>query len=547
MADIPSGESVIPARRATESRLFDPLRHTDFRRIWLASLPQNFGFMISGIGAGWSMTEMSGRADRVALVQAALNVPFMLFAVPAGAIGDVYDRRKVCAIAVACAMASALALFLLGWMDRLTPAILLTCCFLIGCGNAFFGPVWQSSVPEQVPPRDMPSGVALNSMSYSIARSVGPAIGGVLTAIGGAMVAFGTAALGYLPMIAAQLMWRRELETPKQPPEQVGRAVMSGLRYVFHSPAIRSLIVRTFIFGIGTGALLGLMPLVSRDLLNGGAQTYGLLLGAFGVGSVLGAPLVGRLRHIWPIERHVSIGMAAVGLMIAALAMIRSPWLAYPALVVAGVGYVNALTNLNVTVQTHAPRWVSGRAQAAYQAAMAGGVAIGAWVSGELAEATSTSATLALGGGITVAGILLGRISPLSNPRSDPADVLSSLSEPAKAIPLSGRSGPLTIAIEYKVPNDAAPAFRNAMMEVSRIRKRNGAFSWSLARDIAEPDAWIEQFSCATWDDYLRQRGRMTAAEREVLKDIQGGKGVRQARVRRWLGRPYGSSNKLTD
>src|SRR3954449_13553003 len=198
-----------------------PLRHSVFRRIWLASLLSNLGLLIQAVGAAWAMTQMTSSADKVALVQTALMLPVMLIAMPAGAIADMYDRRMVALVSLSIGLAGATALSVLAWQGHLTPELLLVFCFTVGSGMALFGPAWQASVSEQVPAEALPSAVALNGISYNIARSFGPAIGGFIVAAVGSVAAFSTNALFYLPLLIALYFWRRVSEPSRLPPERL--------------------------------------------------------------------------------------------------------------------------------------------------------------------------------------------------------------------------------------------------------------------------------------------------------------------------------------
>jgi MFS family permease len=213
-----------------------PLRHSAFRRIWLASLLSNLGLLIQAVGAAWAMTQMTPSADKVALVQTALMLPVMLIAMPAGAIADMYDRRIVALVSLSIALAGATALSLLAWLGRLTPEILLAFCFVVGSGMALFGPAWQSSVSEQVPAETLPSAVALNGISYNIARSFGPAIGGIVVATAGAVAAFAANAVLYIPLLVVLFLWRRASEPSRLPRVRLNRAIVSGVRYIANSP-----------------------------------------------------------------------------------------------------------------------------------------------------------------------------------------------------------------------------------------------------------------------------------------------------------------------
>src|SRR5271169_6355744 len=269
--------------------IISPLRHAVFRRIWTASLLSNLGLLIMGVGAAWRMTQMTSSADMVALVQTSLMLPVAIVSTPAGAVADMFDRRIVGLAALSIALAGALSLTALTWLGVMTPTLLLLFCFLIGSGMALFGPAWQASVSEQVPAEALPSAIALNGISYNIARSFGPAVGGVIVAAAGSIAAFAANAFLYLPLIIVLFLWRRLQEPSRLPPERLVRAVISGVRYILHSPSIRIVLTRTLVTGIAGGSVSALMPIVARDLLHGGAQTYGVMLGAFGMGAVIGA------------------------------------------------------------------------------------------------------------------------------------------------------------------------------------------------------------------------------------------------------------------
>ncbi|WP_242124050.1 MFS transporter [Sphingobium sp. Sx8-8] len=531
-----------------EGSSFAPLRHTIFRRIWTASLLSNFGLLINGVGAGWAMTEMSGKPQDVALVQTALMLPYMLFSMLAGAISDTYDRRKT-AIAMLCfASTSAILLVASAWSGLLNPTLLLVLCFLIGTANAMFGPAWQASVSEQVPAHDVAPAVALNSVSYNIARSFGPAVGGIIVAAAGSVAAFAVTAVCYLPIMLALYFWRRMPDPPRLPPERIGWATISGIRYIFHSPSMRNVIMRCATMGIAGASISSLMPLIARDLVGGKAATYGILLGAFGMGAVFGALLMPILGRRLSREVHVGGGTAIMGAAVILLSFCRSELAAIPTLIVAGICWMQALTSFNIAIQTQAPRWVVGRALAAFQAATAGGIAAGAWVWGHVSEWLGTAGGVGLSGVALLACVPLGLLWRMAGEGTDVSAREEPLPSPEVGLALTGRSGPISIEIEYRVPAERARQFYDTMLAVALFRQRNGAYQWSLARDIAQPDYWIERFSCPTWHDYLRQRDRMTTGEAAILdraaaETLDG----EPYRVRRWLERPIGSVRWQTE
>lgn len=536
-----------PRKTFSADGITAPLRVLTFRRIWLASVLANLGALIRSVGAAWAMTQMTSSADKVALVQTALMLPVMLISMPAGAIADMYDRRIVALVSVGIALASAAALTALAWLDLITPNLLLALCFVVGSGMALMDPAWQSSVSEQVPLETLPAAVALNSISYNIARSVGPAIGGIVVASAGAVATFALNALLYLPLIIALFLWKRISAPSRLPPEKLSRAIVSGVRYIINSPSITVVLVRSMVMGVIGGGIIALMPLVARDLLHGGAQTYGAMLSAFGLGAVIGALNITELRKRMAGEAAIQACALSMGGAIIAVALSGEPVLTAVALFLAGAVWMIAWALFNIGVQLAAPRWVAGRSLAAYQAAGSGGIAIGSWAWGYLADVTGVQTTLLISAGLMLVTPVLGLWLPMPriSAREQEGEMLA---DPEVRLELSGRSGPLVVEIEYRVSRENARAFHNVMQDVQLFRQRTGAYGWSIARDIADPELWTERYHCPTWLDYLRQRNRSTQSERAL--DGQAAAfhvGPEPIRVRRMLERPFGSVRRNED
>ncbi|MGY3488005.1 MFS family permease [Bradyrhizobium sp. USDA 4011] len=518
-----------------------PLRYPSFRLIWLASLLTNLGTLIQGVGAAWAMTQMTSSADRVALVQTALMLPVMLISVLAGAIADMHDRRIVALIALSIEASGAIALTVLDLYGLATPNVLLALCFVVGVGMALRYPAWQSSVGEQVSADALPAAVALNSISYNIARSMGPAIGGILVAAAGAVVAFAVNALLYLPLIAALIVWKRATQPARLPPEQLSRAIISGVRYIMNSPSVRIVLSRALLTGVISGAIIALMPLMVRDLLHGGAKMYGIMLSAFGLGAVLGALVVAEVRRRMSGEAAIRACALSMGGAMAAAALSREPVLTAAALLLVGTGWTMTWLLFNIGVQLSSPRWVTGRSLAAYQAVSSGGIALGSWAWGRLTDSAGVDTALLVASALLLLSPLLGRWLPM--PRiTAKGEEPETLEDLKVRVALTARSGPLVVEIEYRIPQENALAFHVLMQEVQLSRKRNGAYGWSIACDIADPELWTERYHCPTWLDYLRQRSRSTQAERALDRQATAlHVGPVPVRVRRMLERPFGS------
>jgi MFS family permease len=530
------------AARPTRSwGALEPLRERTFRTIWCASVVANFGQLILGVGAAWEMTRLA-TADMVALVQTALMLPLMLVSVPAGAIADMFDRRKIALVGLGFAVLCAAALTTLAAIGLTTPWVLLVSCSLIGSGVALYSPAWGASISEQVEAKHLPAAIALGSISYNVARSFGPAVGGVIVAAAGARAAFATNAVAYLPLLAAFFMWRRKHVVPRLPPERIDRAIISGTRYALHSPPIRTVLVRAFSFGTANAAASALAPLAARYLLKGTASTYGLLLGCAGVGAVAGALLVSTVRERLKVEQAYALCAILGGVMVVGVGLSRSVLLTGALMAVSGGVSMLAIALLNVGVQLSVPRWVAARSLAWFQASLTGGLAIGAFIWGRVAAAWGVEQAFFASGIALLLTPFLGLILPM--PRVSLADfeMIDVGHEPEVALAITARSGPIVIEIDYRVAPAKARHFYNVMLKLQRVRLRNGAFEWSIARNIADPELWTERFHCPTWADYLRQRSRLTLSDRELQAAADAfDTGDRSGRVRRRLERPFGS------
>lgn len=503
----------------TPNRVTDPaqrpsalsaMRYPIFRQVWFASASSNFGGMIQSVGASWLMISIAKSADMVALVQASVALPVMLFSLVAGAMADNYDRRRMMFGAQLFMLLVSVALALCAWSGLIMPWLLLLFTFLIGCGAAFNAPAWQASVGDMVPRAELPGAVALNSMGFNIARSVGPAFGGAIVAAAGAAAAFGINAVSYVALLVVLARWRPPPNPQLLPREALGSAMAAGVRYVVMSPAIRAVLGRAFVFGAGASAVMALMPLVARDLVAGGPLTYGLLLGAFGLGAIAGAMGSTRLRDLLSTEGLVRWSCIAFAIAAAVAAMSSWLLLTMVALMLGGASWVLALSTFNVTVQLSTPRWVVARALSLYQMAAFAGIALGSWLWGIMADHGDVRMSLLAAALVMLACALLGFWRPLARLTELNLDPFSHWQEPATAVPIQPRTGPVVITIEYRIRDEDVPAFLGAMAERRRIRRRDGARHWRVLRDLADPQVWIERYLTPTWLDYVRHNSRLT-------------------------------------
>ena len=525
---------------------FAPLREPTFRRIWTASLFSSFGHLILGVGAAWEMTRLSDSPSMVALVQTAMMLPLMLVALPAGAVADMFDRRKIALAGLGFSIVASAALTLVAVFGLTTPWLLLGFCVLIGGGVAFYSPSWQASIGEQVSEEHLPAAIGLGTISYNLARSFGPAIGGLVVLAFGAQAAFAITAAFYVPLWLAFFAWQRVHTPGRLPPERIHRAIASGARYARHSPPIRTVLTRAFVFGLASASSVALAPLVARDLLGGGDQgaaIYGILLGAAGVGAVLGALFMSDLRHRFSNESVVRICTVATAISLVTIGLSTSLWLTCIAQFISGACNIVSFAMLNVSVQLSAPRWVTARALSLYSSALTGGFAIGAWIWGMVAQNNDVVFAYVASAAAVTATLLLGWLLPLPAGSEDEDTTSVEIgAEPEVAMALTMRSGPVVIEIEYDVDPDQSREFYGVMVQVEKLRMRIGGFEWSISRDIADPAIWIERYLCPTWGDYLRMRARYTQADLDIQEQADSfNRTGHGRRVRRRLARPYGS------
>ena len=493
--------------------LFAPLSNTTFRDLWIANNISNLGGLIQGVGAAWMMTSISASENMVALVQASTTLPIMLFSILSGALADNFQRRQVILWAQTFMFIVSVLLAVFAYLGWIGPWTLLAFTFLIGCGTALNNPAWQASVGDMVPRQDVAGAVSLNSVGFNMTRSVGPALGGAIVAFGGGAAAFAANAVSYLALIYALFRWKNSEKARALPREDIGPAVAAGLRYVAMSPKLLKVFFRSFVFGLSSVAILALMPIVARDLIKGGPLTYGLLLGAFGVGAIGGAFANGWLREKLTSENIVRLSFAGFALSEAAMGATGNGLVSGLAAAVAGACWVIALSLFNTIVQLSTPRWVVGRAVSFYQTASFGGMAAGSWLWGSVAESADSATALSIAAIVTAVGVVIGFFLPMPVFEELDLDPLDRFREPDLNLEILPRSGPIAINIDYEIADQDVSEFLSLMVERRRIRIRDGAQAWALMRDLENPHIWTETYHTPTWVDYVRHNHRRTKAD----------------------------------
>lgn len=361
-----------------------PFRYPTFRAIWVANLASNLGSMIQSVAAAWLMTDLTSSHRMIALVQASATIPIMLFGVVAGAIADNFDRRRVMLAAQIGMLVTSALLALTTWLGLITPYLLLAFTLGVGIGTALNSPAWQASVRQQVGLADLPQAISLNTISFNLARSVGPAVGGLLISLWNVSLAFALNAASFIAMIVVLWRWRPEVRPIERKP--MLPAIATGIRFCTGSSPLRRVLIRGLAFGFGVSGYQALVPAAVRDRLHGGEIDFGMMLGLFGIGSIVAALFISRIRRRFGVE--VVLAAATLSFVIAqsVLAEASSVYQALPAAFLAGGGWVMSLTSLNVAMQMRSPEAILGRCLSIYQAVTFGGMALGSWAWGTLAD-----------------------------------------------------------------------------------------------------------------------------------------------------------------
>ncbi|CAH1658805.1 MULTISPECIES: MFS transporter [unclassified Chelatococcus] len=509
-----------PAASPTGSSGFAPLRRSVFAVLWVATVLGNTGSFMRDVASAWLVTDLSASPAAVAAVQAAGMLPVFLLAIPAGVLSDILDRRRfLIAIQIMLGCVSA-TLMLLAQSGLMSVSLLIALTFVGGIGAALMGPTWQSIVPELVPRAELKAAVALNSLGINIARSIGPAVGGFLLAAFGAAVTYGADVASYLIVIAALLWWKRPKSAEDELGEHFAGAFRAGLRYARASRELHVVLLRALVFFAFASAVWALLPLITRELLRGDAAFYGVLLGSVGLGAIGGALVLPALRERLGVDGLMLTAAIVTGAAALALAMAPPRWLAVAILLAMGGAWIIALTTLNATAQAILPNWVRGRALAVYLTVFNGAMAGGSLTWGLIAQEIGLSATLILSAaGLIASGLLVHRVRL---PKGE-ADLTPShhWPEPSLAEPVADDRGPVLILIEYRIAQRDRTAFLSALERLSHARRRDGAYSWGVTEDAADPEIIVEWFMVESWAEHLRQHRRVSHADADVQGEVR--------------------------
>lgn len=494
---------------------WSPFKHSVFRALWIATVVSNVGTWMQNVGAAWLMTSLTKSPVLVALVQVATTLPMFLLSLPAGALADILDRRRLLLVTQAWMTAAAAILGALTLAGLTGAWSLLSLTFMLGLGAALNGPAWQAIVPELVPRRELLPAISLNSAGFNLSRAVGPAAGGAVVAAAGVGATFVLNALSFLGVLWVIYRWRRPVTEAALPGERMLAAMRSGVRYVRHAPKLKAVLIRAGLFMLFSSSLWALLPLVARYELGGGPGDYGILLGCFGAGAVGGAAILPRLQKYLAGEVLLALMTVLSAAMLAVLALVPLMTVLAAAMLLSGAAWLVVFSSFNVAVQTAVPAWIRARALSVYMLVFAGGLSAGSVLWGAVATHRSIREALL----ISALALILSLLTALRYRfHLEDTDLSPSLHwpEPHLVLEPHPEQGPILVTVEYRIDPAAARSFAQAMRPLNLIRRRDGAIRWGLFQDAADPGRFLETFMVETWMEHLRQHERLTVADRAV-------------------------------
>lgn len=487
-----------------------PLKHLTFRMLWGTWLMANVCMWMNDVAAAWMMTSLTASPIWVALVQTASTLPVFLLGLPSGALADILDRRRYFILTQFWVAVVALLLCLAILSGVMTPALLLALTFANGIGLAMRWPVFSAIVPELVPRPQLPAALALNGLSMNASRIVGPLVAGALIASAGSAYVFVLNAVLSVISGLVIMRWRREHVPNPLGRERLFSAMRVGVQFVRQSARLKAVLLRISLFFFHSTALLALLPLVARGL-QGDAGTFTLLLASMGAGAIVAAMFLPRLRQAMSRDTLVMRGTVLQSAATVAVAFAPNVYVAAPAMFVAGMAWISTANSLNVSAQLALPDWVRARGMSMYQMALMGSIATGAALWGQVATLSNVQTSLITSAITGVAAMLLAH--RLVADRSIEEDLTPSREFKAPVADAPPKTGRVMVTIEYRIDLARAADFRVLMQESRRSRLRQGALTWELLRDIAEPGRYLEQIVDESWTEHLRRFDRVTAAD----------------------------------
>jgi MFS family permease len=512
-----------PASVAPKSSTFTALRNPVYRNLWFATLLSGTCVSAHDTAASWVMNMLSPSAFLLSLMSTVASLPFFFFTLPAGALADMVDRRKLMLVMNFWLSCTAALLAICGFLGFLSPWILLLCVFLTGVGFAFNSPAWSAVVPDIVTDAELPSAATLGGLQLNISGIIGPAIGGILLRFFAPNWLFALNSACFLVVILAIVRWKENVKSCKLPLENFLESFTTAIRYVRHAPSIQVVMARNILFAFFISIIPALMPVVGLKQLNFQPASLGLLFTCMGAGSVFGAVfVVPRARDHLSSNALILLANLVVVLVYLGMALVRDPVIFMLVAALAGVAWTLAASELWVAGQRAMPSWARGRMNASVIMVAQGGLALGGVVWGYSASTLGISQTLLVAAGALLLSLLLTiplSINFISDLDFEPAPVAAHVHHRLTHVPRP-HDGPVSITIEFEVDQRRGSDFMRKMRDVRLIHLRNGAFSWRLHEDLERFNTFRLEMMVPSWNEHLLQQERLTKSEKEVLDQV---------------------------
>jgi MFS family permease len=518
-ADAVLAETGLGAAEPTVSP-WAPLRNRVFLALWLASLASNIGSWMHLVAAVWLMSSLTASAALVALLQTANAGPNFLLALPAGALADVLDRRRLVLASQTWQLLAAGSLGLLTLGDVTTPAVLLVMTAALAAGSAMGLSAFGAITAEVVPREQLAAAISLNAVVLTGSQAVGPALGGFLVASLGPGAVFALNAISFLAVVATVGAWRRPRRGGDLPPEHVAAAVRTGLRFVGNAPAFRVVLLRSAACVVSFSALPALLAIFTRTRLDGSASDYGLLLGALGIGGVVGGIALPRARKRYAVDRIVVVATLSYGALLIGFATLHGVAPGVALLVFAGLAGIANMSSLNIAAQSVLPDWVRGRGLAIVQLTFMLAFAGGAAFCGALATSQGVPATLALAGVCVAATAILTLRFPLEVAEGVDVRVVEQ-PEPFVPVTLALDDGPVLLSVEYRIEETTRLESSALLHRLGQMRRREGAVQWGLYCDPNDPARLVETFRVTSWSEHLRGATRRIRTDADIVDSVR--------------------------
>ncbi|CAA3704977.1 Putative transmembrane secretion effector [Candidatus Portiera aleyrodidarum] len=498
-----------------KNSLFTPLTFKPFRIIWFADLIANLGTWAQSVASVWILTEYHASSITLAMIQVVTALPLVLLSIISGVWADNYDRRKLMLMGMFLEFTGGALITSFAFIGYLTSTKLILSILGMSIGASLAVPAWQAAINEQVSKNQVTNAVILNSVNYNFARAVGPVIGGILINTVGTAWVFLLNCLCYLGLIWAVWQWKQIYPKRILPPEHIFEGVISALKFAKYSKVMRSVMLRSFVFGLSASALWALLPV----LANTKASIYGYMLGALGTGAIMGSAIVNKLCNLVDTNKMISSASILLSIVMLLIGSLNIKLLIFGALMIGGSCWITVLASYNSSVQMLVPDWVKARALALYQTTLYAGLAIGSFCWGHIAGIINVKV------GLLIAGLLLListiALLKLKLPKlDDKYNSIMNQAQPKYKLEFSKYKESIIVSIEYCIPVNKTNEFINIIIKLRTVRLRNGAKTWSLYRNVEDKEIWQEIFLIRNWLQYLRMLSRITIADKIIIDKV---------------------------